>query len=218
MTGSVLFRFFRNRYVPPTMSHYTSRRMSTKPPQRTQPKSLNHMPLKRSWLTRKVEESPMWRALFFKFTDIVGYGSPKQMAGRHSFVLYDKVCAVKPDEDREFWQDGELFYVEYFVRTRSYLVSLSHCGDCCSTSTRVELFSYFLLTRILSVFSSSNISILVYRHKSSYLDANRASTGSPCGAWKSLPTGSHRPLLHRHRRSHPYCPPTPFRTLSTIHI
>jgi cytochrome b pre-mRNA-processing protein 3 len=82
--------------------------MTTKPPQRTQLKSLNHMPLKRSWLTRKVEESPVWRAFFFKLTDILGYGSPKQMAGRRSFVLYDKVCAAKPDEDREFWQDGEL--------------------------------------------------------------------------------------------------------------
>lgn len=49
----------------------------------------------------------MWRALFFQFTDLIGYGSPKQMAGRHSFILYDKICAVKPDEDRAFWQDGE---------------------------------------------------------------------------------------------------------------
>lgn len=30
------------------------------------------------------------------------------MAGRRAFVLYGHVCAVKPDEDRAFWQDGEL--------------------------------------------------------------------------------------------------------------
>jgi len=27
------------------------------------------------------------------------------LAGRRSFVLYEEICAVKPDEDRAFWQD-----------------------------------------------------------------------------------------------------------------
>ena len=107
MAGSVLLRSFRNQYLPAAFLNHASRCMTTKPPQKPQPKLLNHMPLKRSWLTRKVEESLMWRTLFFKITDLIGYGSPKQMAGRRSFILYDKVCAVKPDDDRAFWQDGE---------------------------------------------------------------------------------------------------------------
>jgi cytochrome b pre-mRNA-processing protein 3 len=45
--------------------------------------------------------------VFLKLTTLLGYGSPKQMAGRRSFVLYGQVCAVKPDQDRTFWQDGE---------------------------------------------------------------------------------------------------------------
>ena len=57
----------------------------------------------------------MWRALFFRFTNVIGYGSPKQMAGRRAFILYDKICAVKPDEDRAFWQNGELIGIESAV-------------------------------------------------------------------------------------------------------
>ena len=101
MASSVLLRSLRNRSSPGKLTYYTSRCITTKLPPH------NHAP-KRSWLTRKVEESSMWRALFFQFTNLVGYGSPKQLAGRRSFILYDKICAAKPDEDRAFWQDGEL--------------------------------------------------------------------------------------------------------------
>jgi hypothetical protein len=46
--------------------------------------------------------------IFVKLTNALGYGSPKQMAGRRAFGFYEQVCAVKPDHDREFWQQGEL--------------------------------------------------------------------------------------------------------------
>lgn len=36
----------------------------------------------------------------------LGYGSPRQLAGRRAFVLYQNVCAVRPDEDKVFWQRG----------------------------------------------------------------------------------------------------------------
>ncbi|KAK2467540.1 hypothetical protein APHAL10511_000395 [Amanita phalloides] len=35
---------------------------------------------------------------------LLGYGSPKQVAGRRAFVLYESVCTVKPDEEKVFWQ------------------------------------------------------------------------------------------------------------------
>ena len=60
----------------------------------------------KSWLTRKVESSPSAMKIFLKLTNLLGYGSPKQVAGRRAFALYDQVCAVKPDQDRSFWQDG----------------------------------------------------------------------------------------------------------------
>jgi len=60
----------------------------------------------KNWLTRLVESSPTAMKIFLKYTNALGYGSPKQLAGRRAFVLYEKVCAVKPDEDRGFWQNG----------------------------------------------------------------------------------------------------------------
>ena len=111
MASSLLLRSLRNRALPglpANLPYYTSRCIATNLPQKTQPKPSIHEP-KKSWLTRKVEESPMWRALFFQITNLVGYGSPKQLAGRRSFLLYENICAVKPDEDRAFWQDGEFY-------------------------------------------------------------------------------------------------------------
>lgn len=67
------------------------------PPQKTQEKS---------WLTRKVEASSSAMKIFLKLTNLLGYGSPKQIAGRRAFALYNKICAVQPDQDRSFWQDG----------------------------------------------------------------------------------------------------------------
>jgi hypothetical protein len=154
MSGSILVKSVRNQHTPATLLYYTTRCMATRPPQKTQLKSLTHMPPKRSWLTRKVEESPMWRASFFKLTRLIGYGSPKQLAGRRSFILYDKVCAVKPDEDRAFWQDGELIYLEYllfFVRSPSHALwriltfekVRGSCRSCFTptTSTGVKLWT-----------------------------------------------------------------------------
>ena len=122
MASSILLRSLRNQTSPHrNLSHYystTRRCITTKtPPQKTQPKpsnnskNSNHEPKKTSWLTRKVEESPTWRSFFFRFTNLIGYGSPKQLAGRRAFILYEKICAVKPDEDRAFWQDGEFFFI-----------------------------------------------------------------------------------------------------------
>lgn len=111
MASSVLVRSLRNPTSPRILSYYYTTRCitsTTKLPQKTQqPKPSNHDTPKKSWLTRKVEDSPMWRAMFFQITNLVGYGSPKQLAGRRSFLLYENICAVKPDEDRTFWQDGE---------------------------------------------------------------------------------------------------------------
>jgi cytochrome b pre-mRNA-processing protein 3 len=60
----------------------------------------------KNWLTRKVESSSSAMKIFLKLTNLLGYGSPRQLAGRRAFALYDQVCAVKPDQDRLFWQDG----------------------------------------------------------------------------------------------------------------
>ncbi|KAF8637987.1 hypothetical protein AX16_010619 [Volvariella volvacea WC 439] len=58
----------------------------------------------KSWLTRKVESSPAAMKWFLGFTNALGYGSPKQIAGRRSFAMYEQICAIRPDEERLFWQ------------------------------------------------------------------------------------------------------------------
>lgn len=37
---------------------------------------------------------------------LLGYNSPKQIAGRRAYVMYDAICVPKADEEREFWQEG----------------------------------------------------------------------------------------------------------------
>ncbi|KAF5338517.1 hypothetical protein D9611_013257 [Ephemerocybe angulata] len=59
-----------------------------------------------SWLTRKVEESPAAKSLLMAAAKVLGYGSPRQLAARRAFVLYEKVAAVRADEDMGFWLDG----------------------------------------------------------------------------------------------------------------
>lgn len=80
-------------------------------PQAPQPQKVDPSPQPaqpQSWLTRKIKTSPRARKLFFMFTDMLGYGSPKQVAGRRAFVLYEHVVAVTPDADTHFWQQGAI--------------------------------------------------------------------------------------------------------------
>ncbi|KAK0218757.1 hypothetical protein IW262DRAFT_1317584 [Armillaria fumosa] len=63
----------------------------------------------KSWLTRKVESSPTTRWWFMKFVNLLGYGTPKQLAGRRTFPLYARLCAAAPDAEMTFWhQDCDL--------------------------------------------------------------------------------------------------------------
>jgi cytochrome b pre-mRNA-processing protein 3 len=61
-----------------------------------------------SWLTRQIESSPAAKNAFLGIAKVLGYGSPKQLAARRAFVLYEKIAAMKPDEDKAFWLNGEL--------------------------------------------------------------------------------------------------------------
>lgn len=110
---SILARHLRNYKGQLRVVQYPARYLTTKP----QPP-----PPQTSWLTRKVQSSPTALKVFLKFTNALGYGSPTQIAGRRAFVLYDKVCAVKPDEDRVFWQQGELF--TFTLELESYIAYL----------------------------------------------------------------------------------------------
>ncbi|KAF8623160.1 hypothetical protein AX15_006479 [Amanita polypyramis BW_CC] len=77
-------------------------RRITSPPTNIPPSAATQR--EKTWLTHKVETSPTAKTVFTVLTKLLGYGSLKQVAGRRAFVLYEGVCATKPDEDKEFWQ------------------------------------------------------------------------------------------------------------------
>ena len=60
----------------------------------------------KSWLTKKVEASPSLKKVFLQAATVMGYGSPKQVAGRRAFAMYEQLCIVRPEEDKAFWQEG----------------------------------------------------------------------------------------------------------------
>ena len=37
---------------------------------------------------------------------VLGYNSPKQIAGRRAYYMYESICAVKAGQEKEFWQNG----------------------------------------------------------------------------------------------------------------
>ncbi|KAL6303177.1 hypothetical protein BKA93DRAFT_789622 [Sparassis latifolia] len=59
----------------------------------------------KSWLTKKLEANPAAKSAFLKMMGMLGYGSAKQVAGRRAFLMYERLCVVRPDEDRMFWQE-----------------------------------------------------------------------------------------------------------------
>ncbi|KAF9524574.1 hypothetical protein CPB83DRAFT_819975 [Crepidotus variabilis] len=60
----------------------------------------------KSWLTHKVETSPTAKRVFLGLTNLFGYGSPKQVAGRRTFGIYEHIAVTAPDKDRDFWQQS----------------------------------------------------------------------------------------------------------------
>ncbi|KAJ7072569.1 hypothetical protein C8F01DRAFT_1243611 [Mycena amicta] len=58
-----------------------------------------------TWLTRKIQESPKNRERFLKFASIIGMGSPRSLAQTRTFVLYERVCALRADEEKLFWRN-----------------------------------------------------------------------------------------------------------------
>lgn len=107
---SILARHLRSYHRPLAIPYHATRYITSQssPKTRPRPSSSSGAPPARekSWLTRKVESSPAAMKVFVKLTNALGYGSPKQLAGRRAFAFYEQVCAVKPDHDREFWQQG----------------------------------------------------------------------------------------------------------------
>lgn len=153
---NVLVHQLRNCQRSLGVTRHGTRLLGTQKTAATSSDSLPPM-REKSWLTRKVDSSPNAMKIFLKLTTLLGYGSPKQMAGRRAFALYGQVCAVKSDQDRSFWQDG------VFALT---LPSLYH--------------NYFRMP------SSTNLPVLVYHYQPPYLAPHRTTTCTSSTARKVL--------------------------------
>ncbi|KDQ54851.1 hypothetical protein JAAARDRAFT_181526 [Jaapia argillacea MUCL 33604] len=87
---------------PRSLSTQSPRQKSPKEPAKTSP--LATIPRQQSWLTKTVKGSPLAMSVFLQFIRLLGYDSPKQSAARRANVLYQRLCTVRADEERDFWQ------------------------------------------------------------------------------------------------------------------
>ncbi|KAF4622225.1 hypothetical protein D9613_008963 [Agrocybe pediades] len=105
ITTTAANRAQKQKDTPKSGSVANDAQASTSTTSTTSSSSSNPEPeQQKSWLTRKVESSPAVRSAFLAFTGLLGYNSKTQVAGRQARAFYEDVCAVRPDEDREFWQ------------------------------------------------------------------------------------------------------------------
>ncbi|KAJ7668482.1 hypothetical protein DFH06DRAFT_200845 [Mycena polygramma] len=58
-----------------------------------------------NWLARKIQESPKNLERFTKLTNALGLGSPRSKAQIRTFVIYERLCSIKADEEKSFWRD-----------------------------------------------------------------------------------------------------------------
>ena len=61
----------------------------------------------RSPITNWILASPVRTNALLKIGDWLGYGSPKQVAGRRSKIIYTVCSEVAPGPEKAFWYDGE---------------------------------------------------------------------------------------------------------------
>lgn len=60
--------------------------------------------------------------LFFKnITGILGMGNPRQVGGRVSYHYYQRACATRVEEEKDFWHNGTLlFFSNLFAEVNDY--------------------------------------------------------------------------------------------------
>ncbi|KAF8549515.1 hypothetical protein OG21DRAFT_1421161 [Imleria badia] len=57
-----------------------------------------------SWLTHRVKANPVLYTVFLGFARALGYGSPKQLANRRALHMYNILCAMRADQEANFWR------------------------------------------------------------------------------------------------------------------
>ena len=201
---SILLRTLRCQKIPLHVSPSSICSIKTKATNKTHSGPPASTPAeKKSWLTHKVETSPAARRVFVGLTNLLGYGSPKQVAGRHALFFYERVCAVKPDEGSQFWKNGAFILFILFKKLLSVSPSCGLSNNWFKPFHIIYFSSsghhYCTFTKpLFRLLFTTNFSILVHHHQSAHLDAHSTLACPPASARTALPTSPNRPLLHRH--------------------
>jgi cytochrome b pre-mRNA-processing protein 3 len=116
----------------------TPRSATSDPRPQPEPPSGQHP---QSWLTRAVKASPVARSVFMGVARLLGYGTPRQLAGRRAFQMYEQLCVPRADEECQFWREGA-FYIHNLQSSRPGVLTSS----------------------FFSVSPAANIPVLVHHH------------------------------------------------------
>lgn len=87
------------------ISVYPSRK-DEKKPERIEIPVPQRPPRQESWLTTQLRANPRLKHWFVKTLNLLGYGGPKQLAGRRTMVIFERICAGAPDINADFWHHG----------------------------------------------------------------------------------------------------------------
>jgi hypothetical protein len=171
-TRTILARRIRLTTHRPSPTRYVSARTSSTTAHPPPPPTPNS---DKSWLTRRVLAPPTAFKVFKTLTDLLGYGSPAQITGRRTSVLYRNLCTIRADEEKDFW-----------------LNSASYHWHITCPSHRQKLIP--LSRRLLP---ATHVSILVHYHEPSRLAPHRATPRSPSLISTDDYTGLHRAIVSR---------------------
>jgi len=102
----------------------------------------------KSWLTQKIESSPAARKWFLALVKGLGYDSPKQLAGRRAFVLYERVAALTPDTSVTFWQKGAEGVVSCSIHMNALTLFFFFCFAFVDCHLPPTFQSWFTITNL----------------------------------------------------------------------
>ena len=111
-----------------------------------------------TWLTKRVEESPMARAAFVRLITLMGYGSAKQYAGRRAFAMYSNLCVPRSDAESAFWKEGVFLsaIIGYSCRPRRSLLAVK------TGSLGAQLFSSEVPSSAMYIFARIRLCMCDY--------------------------------------------------------
>ncbi|TDL19645.1 hypothetical protein BD410DRAFT_752095 [Rickenella mellea] len=93
----------RRRLIQQAAAFRLHARLIVTPPPRQPYNYQPPTPPPETWLTTYLKKNPRAMRVFEGFTSAIGINSPKQVAGRQSYVIYQNACATREAAELDFW-------------------------------------------------------------------------------------------------------------------